>query len=91
MEDEMDHDKMYCSMSFQNGECEGMDGMTKESEVTWNDQLRLPFSLWVGVPGSLPLEGEGKKTARSHKGQIRSSNQMPEPISSSLSQKQLEQ
>lgn len=91
MEDEMDHQKMYCSMSFQNNECEGMDGMTKESEVTWNDQLRLPFSLWIGVCGSFGLEGEGKKTARNHKGQIRSSNQMPEPISSSLSQKQLEQ
>ena len=91
MEDEMDHQEMYCSMSFQNGECEGMDGMTKESEVTWNDQLRLPFSLWIGVCGSFGLEGEGKKTARSHKGQIRSSNQMLELISSSISQKQLEQ
>ena len=37
----MDHDEMYCSMSFQNSECEGMDGMTKESEVPWTDQLHF--------------------------------------------------
>ena len=91
MEDEMDHDEVWHSMSFQNGECEGIDGMKKEGEEPWNDLLRFQFSLWNRVCESLPLEGEGKKTVESHKAPIRSANQMSEPISSSLSQKQLEQ